>query len=128
MLKQLLQRLLNSRTTPAQSMSYNNMDLIHIIGIAWSGQNTTSFTAPSDGYANIWMQAGSPEAKSIGCDIVVNEIRLPGSAIKTTGMEAGLFIPVASGDNIRFGKWGADNVAQMILRFIPKVGASIKSA
>lgn len=122
MLKQLIQRLLDSRTTPGEAVSANGMDLAHVTDVPWTGEDQMTYVAPSNGYVKLWIQATVNSASNLGCDITVNNHRLIGSSVKTQSMESGLWMKVKKADSIRFTKWGSGNTLQKVIEFIPAIG------
>ena len=121
-LKSLIQRLLDSRTTPAQAVSANGMDLAHVTDVPWTGGDQMTYVAPSNGYIKLWIQVIAGSASDIGCDITVNNHRLIGASVKTVSFESGLWMKVKKADSIRFTKWGAPNPIQKVIEFIPSIG------
>lgn len=122
LLKSLIQRLLDSRTTPAQAVSANGMDLAHVTDVPWTEGDQMTYVAPSNGYIKLWIQAVAGSASDLGCDITVNNHRLIGTSVKTVSLESGLWMKVKKADSIRFTKWGAPNPLQKVIEFIPSIG------
>lgn len=126
-LKSLIQRLLDSRTTPAQAVSANGMDLAHVTDVPWTEGDQMTYVAPSNGYIKLWIQAVAGSASDLGCDITVNNHRLIGTSVKTVSLESGLWMKVKKADSIRFTKWGAPNPFQKVIEFIPSIGGGYNS-
>lgn len=126
-LKSLIQRLLDSRTTPAQAVSANGMDLAHVTDVPWTEGDQMTYVAPSNGYIKLWIQAVAGSASDLGCDITVNNHRLIGTSVKTVSMESGLWMKVKKADSISFTKWGAPNPLQKVIEFIPSIGGGYNS-
>ena len=83
MLKQLIQRLLDSRTTPQQAKDCNDLDFSKEITVlnttAISSANFT-YIAPDAGYICRWIQCSGKSGTAMGTDNVVNGKRKIGRA------------------------------------------------
>lgn len=125
MLKQLIQRLLDSRTTPQQAKDCNDLDFSKEITVlnttAISSANFT-YIAPDAGYICRWIQCSGKSGTAMGTDIVVNGKRMSGLATNNGYFEFGETIRVNKGTSIKFGTWGISTLAQYLVKFVPLWG------
>lgn len=130
MLKQLIQRLLDSRTTPQQAKDCNDLDFSKEITVlnttAISSANFT-YIAPDAGYICRWIQCSGKSGTAMGTDIVVNGKRMSGLATNNGYFEFGETIRVNKGTSIKFGTWGISTLAQYLVKFVPLLGGGITS-
>lgn len=125
MLKQLIQRLLDSRTTPQQAKDCNDLDFSKEITVlnttAISSANFT-YIAPDAGYIYRWIQCSGKSGTAMGADIIVNGKRMSGLAINNGYFEFGETIRVNKGNSVKFGTWGVSTLAQYLVKFVPLGG------
>ena len=125
MLKQLIQRLLDSRTTPQQAKDCNDLDFSKEITVlnttAISSANFT-YIAPDAGYIYRWIQCSGKSGTAMGADIIVNGKRMSGLAINNEDFEFGETIRVNKGNSVKFGTWGVSTLAQYLVKFVPLGG------
>ena len=125
MLKQLIQRLLDSRTTPQQAKDCNDLDFSKEITVlnttAISSANFT-YIAPDAGYIYRWIQCSGKSDTAMGTDIVVNGKRMSGLAINNGYFEFGETLRVNKGASVKFGTWGISTIAQYLVKFVPLGG------
>ncbi len=125
MLKQLIQRLLDSRTTPQQAKDCNDLDFSKEITVlnttAISSANFT-YIAPDAGYIYRWIQCSGKSGTAMGADIFVNGKRMSGLAINNGYFEFGETIRVNKGNSVKFGTWGLSTLAQYLVKFVPLGG------
>lgn len=125
MLKQLIQRLLDSRTTPQQAKDCNDLDFSKEITVlnttAISSANFT-YIAPDAGYIYRWIQCSGKSGTAMGADILVNGKRMSGLAINNGYFEFGETIRVNKGNSVKFGTWGLSTLAQYLVKFVPLGG------
>jgi hypothetical protein len=125
MLKQLIQRLLDSRTTPQQAKDCNDLDFSKEITVlnttAISSANFT-YIAPDAGYIYRWIQCSGKSGTAMGADIIVNGKRMSGLAINNGYFEFGETIRVNKGNSVKFGTWGLSTLAQYLVKFVPLGG------
>ena len=101
LLKSLIQRLLDSRTTPAQAV---HADRLNINAISYF--STDIFTAPRDGFVRVWatIQADA-SATALGLRVATNGGDLEASRFAFIAPTAGNSIvqtwPVLKGETIR---------------------------
>lgn len=95
MLKQLIQRLLDSRTTPAQA-GHNAMpvNIAEAIDIFLAVGSEGSYTAPADGYLSAMVEPG-------GNMNFWGQI-LPISSFPIQNVQGKLFVPMAKGMEVRY--------------------------
>ena len=95
MLKQLIQRLLDSRTTPAQA-GHNTMpvNIAEAIDIFLAVGSEGSYTAPADGYLSAMVEPG-------GNMNFWGQI-LPISSFPIQNVQGKLFVPMAKGMEVRY--------------------------
>lgn len=95
MLKQLIQRLLDSRTTPAQA-GHNAMpvNIAEAIDIFLAVGSEGSYTAPADGYLSAMVESG-------GNMNFWGQI-LPISSFPIQNVQGKLFVPMAKGMEVRY--------------------------
>lgn len=125
MLKQLIQRLLDSRTTPQQAKNCNDLDFSKEITVlnttAISSANFT-YIVPDAGYIYRWIQCSGKSGTAMGTDIVVNGKRMSGLAINNGDFEFGETLRVNKGASVKFGTWGISTLAQYLVKFVPLGG------
>lgn len=124
-LKSLIQRLLDSRTTPQQAKDCNDLDFSKEITVlnttAISSANFT-YIAPDAGYIYRWIQCSGKSGTAMGTDIVVNGKRMSGLAINNGYFEFGESLRVNRGASVKFGTWGISTLAQYLVKFVPLGG------
>lgn len=125
LIKKLIQRLLDSRTTPQQAKDCNDLDFSKEITVlnttAISSANFT-YIAPDAGYIYRWIQCSGKSGTAMGADIIVNGKRMSGLAINNGYFEFGETIRVNKGNSVKFGTWGVSTLAQYLVKFVPLGG------
>ncbi len=125
LIKKLIQRLLDSRTTPQQAKDCNDLDFSKEITVlnttAISSANFT-YIAPDAGYIYRWIQCSGKSGTAMGADIIVNGKRMSGLAINNGYIEFGETIRVNKGNSVKFGTWGVSTLAQYLVKFVPLGG------
>lgn len=116
MLKQLIQRLLDSRTTPAQA-AHNAAPGTNDIGI-----NGTEYICPSDGY--ITALSNGAAAGGFNLALKRNGLQVQGGPqeIQFTEWTQSAMIPVAKGDKVTIDLY---NQNRWEWRFIPAIGGGV---
>ncbi len=128
MLKQLIQRLLDSRTTPAEA-SHNAMPDDASISLTPSvtepstWQEVLAATAPTDGYVKI-QATSTTSAGFIAIMQAPQENRCAASVTGATGQTPMATIPVAKGSTFKvFG----DGVRNFTVKIIPSIGGGYQT-
>ena len=116
MLKQLIQRLLDSRTTPAQA-GHNAMpvNIAEAIDIFLAVGSEGSYTAPADGYLSAMVESG-------GNMNFWGQI-LPISSFPIQNVQGKLFVPMAKGMEVRYFINGTVSLS----KFLKTIGGGIIS-
>lgn len=124
-LKSLIQRLLDSRTTPQQAKECNDLDFSKEITVLNTSAITSAnftYIAPDAGYIYRWIQCSGKSGTAMGADILVNGKRMSGLAINNGYFELGETIRVNKGNSVKFGTWGLSTLAQYLVKFVPLGG------
>lgn len=116
MLKQLIQRLLDSRTTPAQA-GHNAMpvNIAEAIDIFLAVGSEGSYTAPADGYLSAMVEPG-------GNMNFWGQI-LPISSFPIQNVQGKLFVPMAKGMEVRYFINGTVSLS----KFLKTIGGGYNS-
>ena len=125
MLKQLIQRLLDSRTTPQQAKDCNDLNFskeITVLNTTSTSSANFTYIAPDSGYIYRWIQCSGKSGTAMGTDIIVNGERMSGLAINNGYFEFGETLRVNKGASVKFGTWGISTLAQYLVKFVPLGG------
>lgn len=128
--KSLIQRLLDSRTTPQQAKDCNDLNFskeITVLNTTSTSSANFTYIAPDSGYIYRWIQCSGKSGTAMGTDIVVNGKRMSGLAINNGYLEFGETLRVNKGASVKFGTWGISTLAQYLVKFVPLGGGGIIS-
>nr|DAY90675.1 MAG TPA: hypothetical protein [Caudoviricetes sp.] len=123
--KSLIQRLLDSRTTPQQAKDCNDLNFskeITVLNTTSTSSANFTYIAPDSGYIYRWIQCSGKSGTAMGTDIVVNGKRMSGLAINNGYFEFGETLRVNKGASVKFGTWGISTLAQYLVKFVPLGG------
>lgn len=123
--KSLIQRLLDSRTTPQQAKDCNDLNFskeITVLNTTSTSSANFTYIAPDSGYIYRWIQCSGKSGTAMGTDIVVNGKRMSGLAINNGYLEFGETLRVNKGASVKFGTWGISTLAQYLVKFVPLGG------
>ena len=126
--KSLIQRLLDSRTTPQQAKDCNDLNFskeITVLNTTSTSSANFTYITPDSGYIYRWIQCSGKSGTAMGTDIVVNGKRMSGLAINNGYFEFGETLRVNKGASVKFGTWGISTLAQYLVKFVPLGGVII---
>lgn len=116
MLKQLIQRLLDSRTTPEEAgHSAMPINIANATNLTMAVGAEGSYTAPADGYLSLMVESGG--------NINLWGQILPISSFPIQNVQGKLFVPMAKGMEVRYYINGTVSIA----KFLKTIGGGYNS-